>query len=65
MVRLYTNNGHDVEVLIDALKLKKRLASSTYEKAVCDKLIARVEKCVELQRPNYGKTKGGRRHDRG
>lgn len=55
MVRLYTDNTGDVEVLIDALKLKKRLASSAYEKAVCDKLITRIEKCVELQRPENGR----------
>ena len=55
MVRLYTDNGHDAEVLIDALKLKKRLASSAYEKAVCDKLIARIERCMELQRPECGR----------
>lgn len=55
MVRLYTNNKRDVEVLLDALEFKKRLTTSAYEKEVCDKLIARIEKCVELQRPESGR----------
>lgn len=57
-MRLYTDNTGDVEVLLGALKLQKRLADSAYQRAVCDKLIARIEKCQELQRPNCNRKDG-------
>jgi hypothetical protein len=52
LVRLYTDNVNEVEVLLHALKLLRVNTSSNYERGVCDKLTARIERCQELQHPN-------------
>jgi hypothetical protein len=54
-VRLYTDNADDVGVLLHALELLRVSTSSNYERSVCGKLIARIEKCQELQRPEFGR----------
>lgn len=54
-MRLYTDNADEVKVLIHALELLRVQTSSNYERSVCGKLVARIEKCQELQRPERGR----------
>jgi hypothetical protein len=58
-MRLYTDNLDEVEVLLHALKFLKFNTSSSYTRSVCDKLIARIERCQELQRPEYSRKEKG------
>ena len=53
-MRLYTDPT-ETEVLLDAVKLLKYRSGDPEEISVCNRLVERIERCKELQRPDCGR----------
>lgn len=59
-MRIYVDNQAEAEMLICAVELLKLETLDNCTKCVCDKLVNRIRKCIELQYLNCGvKMKGG------